>query len=256
MDPSLLDALISPRTRAVLPVHVYGQPADMAEIISVARSRGLAVVEDCAQAHGAEIAGRKVGTFGDAAAFSFYPTKNLGAIGDGGAVATDSAQVADAVRSLREYGWKDRYVSSVSGVNSRLDELQAAILRVKLPFLSGWNRRRREIAGRYRDAIAGGRVLPPQDVPGTLHAMHLFVVECDDRDSLAHAMGEAGVGTAVHYPVPVHRQPAYEGRLRGSDRLPVTEALYGRILSLPMYPELSEPQVDRVCAVIKQWVSR
>ncbi|HEY5996216.1 MAG TPA: DegT/DnrJ/EryC1/StrS family aminotransferase [Candidatus Deferrimicrobiaceae bacterium] len=256
MDPSRLDALVSPRTRAILPVHIYGQPADMGEILSVARSRGLAVVEDCAQAHGAEIAGRKVGTFGDAAAFSFYPTKNLGAIGDGGAVATDSAQVAESVRSLREYGWNDLRLSAVPGCSSRLDELQAAILRVKLPYLADWNSRRREIAARYRDAMAGDRLLPPADVPGTLHAMHLFVVECNDRDALARAMAEVRIGTALHYPVPVHRQPAYAGRLRGGDRLPVTDGLYEKMLTLPMYPELADRQVERICEALARFARR
>jgi dTDP-4-amino-4,6-dideoxygalactose transaminase len=253
IDPSKLDALISPCTRAILPVHIYGQPADMGEILSVARSRGLAIVEDCAQAHGAEIAGRKVGTFGDAAAFSFYPTKNLGAIGDGGAVATDSAQVAEAVRSLREYGWNDLRACTVPGCCSRLDELQAAILRVKLPYLAGWTRRRGEIADRYREALAGSRIHAPARIAGTTHAMNLFVVESEDRQSLARSLAGSGIGTAVHYPAPVHRQPAYVGRFRGADRLAVTEALSGRVLTLPLYPELSDDQVNRVCeALLRQ----
>lgn len=251
MDPAALDALVSPRTKAIVPVHLYGQPADMPEILSVARSRGIAVVEDCAQAHGATIGGRPVGTFGDAAAFSFYPTKNLGALGDGGAVATDSLQIAEAVRGLREYGWDAGRVSSTPGVNSRLDELQAAILRVKLPYLGGWTRRRGEIADRYREALAGGRIRPPARIPGTTHAMHLFVVECDDRESLARSLAGAGIATAVHYPLPVHRQPAYAGRIRGADRLPVTEALSERVLTLPMFPELTDRQVDRICVALR-----
>ena len=250
LDPERLPALLSPRTRALLPVHVYGQPAPMGRIMEAARRHGLKVVEDCAQAHGAEIDGRRVGSFGDAAAFSFYPTKNLGAIGDGGAVVTGSPEVAADLRARREYGWQERYISAFAGLNSRLDELQAAILRVKLPHLAADNARRREIAARYDAALSGSGVVAPARIPGTLHAMHLYVVECAGRERLQEHLKTAGIATARHYPAPIHLQPAYRGRIRGGDLLPVTEALYGRIVSLPMYPELTDGEVRRVAGAL------
>jgi len=253
LAPATIPALVSPRMRAVVVVHVYGQPALMADIMTVAASHGLKVVEDCAQAHGAAIDGRRVGTFGDAAAFSFYPTKNLGAIGDGGAVATNDSGVAERCRWLREYGWKERYISFMPGTNSRLDELQATILRVKLPRLSADNARRREIALRYDGALAGSSLVPPASVPGTLHAMHLYVVESSARDELERFLYARGIGTARHYPLPIHQQPAYTGRIRGGEYLTVTERLYGRILSLPMYPELRDEQVERICKALVEY---
>lgn len=255
MDPKSLSVLISDRTKAVVPVHIYGQPAPMEDILYIAQQNNLKVIEDCAQAHGAEIHGRKVGTFGDAAAFSFYPTKNLGALGDGGAVVTKSPEIGEKVRWLREYGWKEHYVSSIPGVNSRLDEIQAAILRVKLPHLSMDNARRREIAEYYRAAIDGVNIIPPAKVEGTLHAMHLFVVECERRESLQQFLNKAGIGTAIHYPLAIHQQPAYAGRIRGSDNLPCTQSLYSRILSLPMYPELTDTQVEIICSTLTNWSS-
>lgn len=254
VDPATFEALIWKRTRAVVPVHIYGQPADMDSIMRIARKHNVKVIEDCAQAHAAEIGGRRVGTFGDAAAFSFYPTKNLGAIGDGGAVITNSAGIAENVRADREYGWRERFISSSPGYNTRLDEIQAAILRIKLRYLEHDNARRRAIAEQY-DAAADGKVVcAPARTPGTLHAMHLYVVECDDRNSLGEALKSEGIGTGIHYPAAIHRQPAYAGRIRGCDRLPNTEALYKRILSLPMYPELTDEQVDRVCGALAKWI--
>jgi dTDP-4-amino-4,6-dideoxygalactose transaminase len=247
MDPSLIPGALSSRTKAILPVHLYGQPAPMDAIRSIAEGHGLAVVEDCAQAHGAAIDGRKVGTFGHAAAFSFYPTKNLGALGDGGAVVTDDGLLAQRLRELREYGWRERYVSYVAGGNSRLDELQAAILRVKLPRLDQRNERRRAIAERYRRAVEAPTISAPADIPGTTHAMHLFVLECDNRAAWEDAFRRDGVRTARHYPMPVHRQPAYAGRIRGGERLPVTDRLAERIVTLPCFPELREEHVRRIC---------
>jgi len=250
MNPELIAAMVSPRTRAILPVHLYGQPARMPEIMDVANRFDLPVVEDCAQAHGAGIAAEKVGTFGDAAAFSFYPTKNLGAIGDAGAVVTDSAEIAERLRGLRQYGWQERYISSFPGLNSRLDELQAAILRTKLPFLDESNDRRRIIAARY-DAVAGeAHFKPPVRIAGTHHVMHLYVIEHEGRERLQTALREQGIGTAVHYPKPIHQQPAYAGRIRGCDNLPCTEWLSKRILSLPMFPELTDGQVEQICFAI------
>ena len=254
MSPSHLPHLISGKTKAILPVHLYGQPAPMNEIVTIARKNRLKIVEDCAQAHGAEIDGQKVGTFGDAGAFSFYPTKNLGAMGDGGAVVTNSSETAEKIRLLREYGWKRRYISDVAGMNSRLDEIQAAILRVKLPFLTENNNRRKSIADRYRSAIGKeGILVPPADIPDTLHAMHLFVIESDKRDALASFLNTHGIESAIHYPSPVHKQPAYARNIKGDYKLHVTEKLCGRILTLPLYPELKESHIERVCDAIVKW---
>ncbi len=251
LDPACIEPLLSPRTTAVVVVHIYGQPAALDEIIALGKRHGLRIVEDCAQAHGAAYRGRTVGTFGDAAAFSFYPTKNLGALGDGGAVATNSEAVAESVRMLREYGWKERYISAEPGLNSRLDELQAAILRVKLPSLAADNGRRREIAAAYRDAMKGTVIVPPAEIPETTHAMHLFVVETPEREKFREFLRNAGVGTALHYPQAIHQQPAYTGRIRGGTALPVTEKLYSQIVSLPIYPELSEAEVETVCGALR-----
>ncbi len=253
INPDLITSALSSRTKAILPVHLYGQPAPMETILAIADSHGLAVVEDCAQAHGAAIAGRKVGTFGHAAAFSFYPTKNLGALGDAGAVVTDEEPLAQRVREMREYGWRERYVSHVTGSNSRLDELQAAILRVKLPYLDRRNEHRRTIATRYRQAIHCAELTAPAVIHGTTHAMHLFVLECEVRSALEEFFLRGGVRTARHYPMPVHRQPAYAGRIRGGDCLPVTERLADRILTLPCFPEQREDQVQRVCELLRAW---
>jgi dTDP-4-amino-4,6-dideoxygalactose transaminase len=245
------------RIRAVLPVHLYGRPADMRGICDIARRYDLKVVEDCAQAHGATIhgvGGFKVGVFGDAAAFSFYPTKNLGALGDGGAVVTNDAEVAERVGLLREYGWRERYVSDVAGFNSRLDELQAAILRVKLKYLDEENARRREIARIYDDRLAPTSLRLPERPGGVESVYHQYVVRCDERDGLREHLREQGVGTLVHYPVPVHLQPAYRNRVpvhRGA--LPATEQAARQVLSLPMHAQLSDAQVERVCEAIKSY---
>lgn len=245
------------RIRAILPVHLYGRPADMRAICDIARRYDLKVVEDCAQAHGATIhrmGGFKVGVFGDAAAFSFYPTKNLGALGDGGAVVTNDAEVAERVGLLREYGWRERYVSDVAGFNSRLDELQAAILRVKLKYLDEENVRRREIARIYDDRLAPTSLRLPERPVGVESVYHQYVARCDERDGLREHLREQGVGTLVHYPVPVHLQPAYRNRVpvhRGA--LPATEQAARQVLSLPMHAQLSDAQVERVCEAINRW---
>jgi dTDP-4-amino-4,6-dideoxygalactose transaminase len=255
MDPTKIPPLISASTKAIVPVHIYGQPASMSEIMNVSKQYNLKVIEDCAQAHGAEISGQKVGTFGDAAAFSFYPTKNLGAIGDGGAIVSNDSGIADTCRRLREYGWKVRYKSFFPGYNSRLDELQAAILRVKLKYLAQDNASRREIAEKYSTAIEGTRIMPPAQINKTLHAMHLYVIEFEKRDNLQRFLTDEKIGTARHYPTPIHLQPAYRGRIRGGENLIHTETLYKRILSLPMYPELSHVQVENICTSLKKWIS-
>jgi len=245
------------RISAILPVHLYGRPADMLAMCDIARRYDLKVVEDCAQAHGATIhrmGGYKVGVFGDAAAFSFYPTKNLGALGDGGAVVTNDAEVAERVALLREYGWRERYVSDQPGFNSRLDELQAAILRVKLKYLDEENARRREIARIYDDRLAPTSLRLPERPVGVESVYHQYVARCDERDGLREHLREQGVGTLIHYPVPVHLQPAYRNRVqvhRGA--LPATEQAARQVLSLPMHAQLSDAQVERVCEAINRW---
>ena len=253
LDPAQLAAAVTPRTRAIVPVHLYGTPADMDAVLSVARAHGLLVVEDCAQAHGARTQGRMAGTLGDAAAFSFYPTKNLGALGDGGAVATNRPEVAERLRLLRQYGWRERYVSDVAGTNSRLDELQAAILRVRLGHLEAENAARRRLAARYDAALAGLPIALPPARPDDCAVYHLYVIRTAARDALAEHLRARGIGTGVHYPVPVHRQPAYAHLGYGPGSLPATEAAAAGVLSLPMYPDLPEVAVAVVAAAMQEF---
>jgi dTDP-4-amino-4,6-dideoxygalactose transaminase len=248
-------ALDAPFRGAIIPVHLYGQPADTAAILAIARRYDLALVEDCAQSHGATDNGQMTGAIGDIAAYSFYPTKNLGALGDGGAVVTSDAGLAEGVRLLREYGWRERYVSDIPGVNSRLDELQAAILRVKLRHLDAENARRRSIAAEYDRLLAGSGLALPQARPGAMHVYHQYVVRAAHRDGLQSHLRTLGIGALIHYPVPVHLQPAYAGRLPGADTLPVTEAAARQVLSLPMFPELSDEQVRTTVDAIVGWAA-
>jgi dTDP-4-amino-4,6-dideoxygalactose transaminase len=249
MDPAAAAAAVTPRTRALLPVHLYGHPADMAPLRELAERHGLWLIEDAAQAHGARYRGARVGTLGHLAAFSFYPTKNLGAYGDGGMVVTNDATLAGRVRRLRNYGQSDRYHHEVLGLNSRLDELQAAVLRVKLRHLDAWTAARRERAARYTAAL--GRAIPPAEAPWAQHVYHLYVVRVPQRAAVQEALARAGIGTLIHYPVPAHLQRAYAflGVARGS--LPVTERLAEEVLSLPLYPELPLAQVDEVAATLE-----
>jgi dTDP-4-amino-4,6-dideoxygalactose transaminase len=249
MAPGEIGVVSGPRTRAVVPVHLYGQPAAMEAIRDIAAQRGLVVVEDACQAHGAEVLGRKVGTIGVAGAFSFYPTKNLGAFGDGGAITTNDEAVADAARRLRQYGWDGHRSAQVAGVNSRLDELQAAVLRVKLRHLSEAMERRRAIAARYSRAWAGIGIALPEERPGCVHAFHLYVVRTGQRASLAQALARRGIGTAVHYGLAAHQQPAYAERLRHGS-LAATERAVPQVLSLPLYPELEDVEVEHVVAAV------
>jgi len=253
MDPDGLARAFTPRTKAVVPVHVYGQPADLSRIVPIARERGVAVVEDCAQAHGATLHGRAVGSWGDAGCFSFYPTKNLGAFGDGGLMTTNDADLAERVRRFREYGWRDRYVSDTPGTNSRLDELQAAVLGVKLAFLDRDNARRRAVAATYDRALASVDLVTPAVRPEAASVYHLYVVRATGRDELQRALEARGVGSLVHYPMPVHLQPAYAGRIAHGP-LPHSERAAREVLSLPMFPELSDADVDRVCAAVRESV--
>jgi dTDP-4-amino-4,6-dideoxygalactose transaminase len=242
------------RPAAVLPVHLYGQPADLAALSDLARAHGLRLIEDCAQSHGATYRGRSAGAFGDIACFSFYPTKNLGALGDGGMVVTDDPDLAAAAREIREYGWRDRYVSARIGINSRLDPLQAAILGVKLETLAADNTRRQAIAGRYDTGLAGLPITLPPRRAETSHVFHQYVIRLGARDSLREHLRERSIGSGIHYPVPVHQQPAYRGRLAaGPSGLGVTERAAPQILSLPIYPQLAPAAVDRVVATVRSF---
>lgn len=255
MDPACLAAAITPRTKAIIPVHIYGQPVDLDPLLAIARMHRLVVIEDCAQCHGAEYHGRRTGTWGDLACFSFYPTKNLGALGDGGAVVTNNAALAAKVRALREYGWTERYVSHLAGWNSRLDEMQAAILRVKLAHLHEDNAARRRLASTYDQALAGLPLeLPTRRVDCT-HVFHLYVVRSPRRDELQAHLKQNGIGALIHYPVPVHLQPAYRSRLAAEGTLPQTERASREILSLPLYPELTAEQQNAVIAALSAFHS-
>jgi dTDP-4-amino-4,6-dideoxygalactose transaminase len=256
MDPAELARVLAdpppglPPIRAVIPVHLYGQVADVEVIGSLCRQHGVVLIEDCAQAHGAKRNGRLAGTFGDAATFSFYPTKNLGALGDGGAVVARDPAVGARIAALRQYGWTRHYISDEVGINSRLDELQAAVLRVKLGHLDAANARRQEIARAY-DAVLGAQA--PRRRRGSEHVYHLYVVRVAERDAVQARLREGGVGSGVHYPVPVHRQPAYEGRVPlGPSRCVETEHAASQVLSLPLYPELTEAQVAQVCETLRR----
>jgi len=242
------------RFKAVIPVHLYGQPSDMPAIRAIAQQHSLHVIEDCAQSHGATLGGKIAGTFGDAATFSFYPTKNLGAIGDGGAVVTRDASVAARVRELRQYGWKSRYISDTTGMNSRLDELQAAILRVKLPHLRTDNQRRRDLATLYAMHAVNSAITLPPVRSGAEHVYHQYVVRSPQRDALMAALKTNGVPTAIHYPQPVHTQPAYLGRIAtGAGRLAESERACREVLSLPMHPQLTDDAVIFAAQKISEW---
>jgi dTDP-4-amino-4,6-dideoxygalactose transaminase len=251
IDVGLVAEALTERTRAVVPVHLYGRCADMGPLLALARAHGLKVVEDAAQAHGAEGAGRRAGSLADAAAFSFYPTKNLGALGDGGAVVTSDPDVADRARMLRSYGERERYDSVIRGTNSRLDSLQAAILSVKLARLEERNERRREIAALYQEGLAGLQLDLPEPVGDGLHAFHLYVVRVRDRDAVAERLLVEGVETLVHYPRAIHEHPAYAS-LAGPGTLPVSERLAREVLSLPLYPELADGEAEQVVAALRK----
>jgi dTDP-4-amino-4,6-dideoxygalactose transaminase len=246
-------AAATPNLRAVIPVHIYGQPCDLDAILPVARKHGLKVIEDCSQAHGARLNNRVVGTMGDAAAFSLYPTKNLAALGDGGVLTTDDAALADRIAAIRQYGWKQRYISDLQGVNSRLDEVQAAILRVRLKHLDAENARRQAIAAAYDAALAGTRFTPPARLSNASHVFHQYVLRLPDRSAVQAALKAQGIATNIHYPVPVHLQPAYAGRVcMGPAGCAETARAATEVLSLPMFPQLNDAQVNVVCAALRQ----
>ena len=253
VDPMRIEGAITARTKVILPVHLYGQAADMDAIIAIARRHGLKVLEDAAQAHCARYKGRRIGAHGDAVCWSFYPSKNLGALGDAGAVTTDDAALADRIRVLRNYGSRIKYVNEVQGYNSRLDPLQAAVLRVKLKVLDEWNNRRRYIAVRYSEGLAdSARVLPA--VPRWAEPVwHLYVVQHARRDALQQALADAGVATLIHYPTPPHQQQAYSNAGFAKGRFPIAERMAERVLSLPIGPHMSAEAVHEVIAVLSRF---
>lgn len=255
LDPRALIAAITPRTRAIMPVHLYGLMADMPAIMQIAAQHAIPVVEDVAQAHGATLEGRVAGSIGDVAAFSFYPTKNLGAVGDGGAVVTNNDEIATRVKRLRQYGWERKYYTTEQrGINSRLDELQAAMLRVKLRHLQVSTQRRQAIAQRYSEAFASLAMTVPQIPAGYESVYHLYVVESEQRDALQSALKQAGIGTDIHYPIPTHLQPVYQ-QFTPSTRLIHTEHLAMHALSLPNFPELTDSEVTHVIEAVHHALS-
>jgi dTDP-4-amino-4,6-dideoxygalactose transaminase len=255
MDANKLEAAITPRTKVILPVHLFGQSANLAPILEIARRRNLKVVEDACQAHGGAYGDRKVGTFGDAGCFSFYPSKNLGAYGDGGFVCTNDAETADRLRLLRNYGQRRRYYHATKGFNSRLDEVQAAILRTKLPYLDEANHRRQQMALHYDELLRDTPVTTPKRAKYGTHVFHLYVIRAPRRDALMAYLSEQGVETIIHYPVPVHLQEAYKDLNMGKGSLPVAEKAAEEIVSLPLYPEMRQDEIEFVAECIRGFYS-
>jgi dTDP-4-amino-4,6-dideoxygalactose transaminase len=251
LNPDQLEAAITPRTRAVIPVHIHGQMADMDAIVPIARRHGLAVIEDAAQAHGAELRGHRAGSAGDMGCFSFYCSKNLGAYGEAGAITTDDEHLAQRLRLIRNHGETGHYEHASLGGNSRLDEIQAAILRIKLKRLDEWNAARRRHAARLAKLLDGAGIEGPIEAPGRTHIYHHFAVLSEQRDALATALKERGVMTGVHYPRPIHLQPPYQGLGLKAGALPVSERITESVLSLPMYPELTDPQIERIAEAVR-----
>jgi dTDP-4-amino-4,6-dideoxygalactose transaminase len=252
IDPARIEAAITPRTRVILPVHLYGQPADMDPILAIARKHNLRVLEDGAQAHGARYKGRRLGAHGDAVTWSFYPGKNLGAMGDGGAVTTNDPALAERIRVLRNYGSRVKYVNDVQGYNSRLDPIQAAILRVKVSHLDVWNARRTSIAQGYLQGLAATGLILPVVPEWADSAWHLFVVQHPQRDSLHKSLTEAGIGTLIHYPIPPHLQQAYAGLGWKVGDFPIAEQMARQVLSLPIGPQLSIQEVAKVVSALNR----
>jgi len=254
ISPNSIEEGLGGNTRAIMPVHIYGQPAEMHRILQIAQAHDLMVVEDCSQAHGAEIDGKKVGTFADISAYSCYPTKNLGGTGDGGVILCRSKEFAEKIKSLRQYGWNEERESIIPGFNSRLDELQAAILRVKLQHLADDNAKRRAIALRYNQAFQDLPITLPALNENELHAMHLYVIECDRRNELMEYLRSHQIGASLHYPLAVHQHAAYAKRIRGWENLPVTDRFYQRNLTLPMFPELSAEKADKIISAVTNFL--
>ncbi len=250
IDPDAIESAVTPRTKAIIPVHLFGQPADMDHINEIARRHHLWVIEDAAQAHGAEYKGQRTGTLGDIACYSFYPSKNLGAYGDGGAVVTDDDALTEKVRLLRHHGSSDRYHHQILGLGERLDSMQAAILDVKLPYLDAWNEGRRQAASRYNHLFANSPVVTPAEHPDVRHVYHCYVVRTPDREAVTRALSAAGIGYGIHYPLPLHLQPAFAYLGYGEGDFPISEACAREVISLPMFPEISAEQQNKVAATV------
>ena len=252
MDPTALEAAITPRTRAVIPVHLYGRPADMDPIVAIARRHGLVVIEDAAQAHGADYKGRRVGTLGDMACFSFYPGKNLGAYGEGGLVVTDSPEYTRTLRMLRDWGAEKKYEHVLKGYNYRMEGIQGAVLRVKLRHLDDWTEARRAAAARYDELLVDSGVETPPPAPDARHVYHIYAVRTASRQAWQDALKEQGIQTGVHYPVPVHLQPAFADLGYRAGQFPASERAAKELLSLPMFPELTTAQCEAVCGAVRR----
>jgi len=252
LDASKLESVINSKTKAIIPVHIYGQPVDLDPILEIARRNNIKVIEDCAQAHGALYKGKPVGSFGDMGCFSFYPTKNLGAIGDGGIVVTNNEELSEKAKLLRQYGWEKRYISSFSGWNTRLDEVQAAVLRVKLRYLDADNKKRAELAKMYDQELSGIDLSLPLTRPNSTHVYHLYVVRSKQRDRILKFLGDREIRALVHYPVPLHLQPAYKKLVSNNTSLRESELAAEEVLSLPIYPELEQSDLRLVCDAIKE----
>ena len=252
MDPGALEAAITSRTKAIIPVHIYGQPADMDPIRAIAARHGLSVIEDAAQAHGAQYRGKPAGSLGDLACFSFYPSKNLGAYGEGGLVATNNADHAARIRTLRDWGQQKKYVHDVRGFNARMEGFQGAILRVKLRHLPAWTDARRRVADRYNELLAGTGIALPKEMPYARHVYHLYTVRLKEREALQAALRNDGIATGLHYPIPVHLQPAYADLGYRAGAFPVAERAAAQVLSLPVFPEMTDGQIEQVVASVRR----
>ena len=253
IDPDLIEEKITARTRAIIPVHLYGQPADMDPIIELAKKYNLKIIEDSAQAHGALYKNQKTGNLGDAAGFSFYPGKNLGAYGDGGCVTTNDDELAFKVKTLRNYGSQKKYHNIFKGYNSRLDELQAAFLRVKLKYLDKWNAERKKIASYYLENIRNPKIILPRVIEDVEHVWHLFVVRTENRDKFQQYLSEHGIETLIHYPIPMHLQPAYKDLNLAKGDLPIAEKISEEVISLPIWPGMSEKELAHIVETINKW---
>ncbi|KAA3620029.1 MAG: DegT/DnrJ/EryC1/StrS family aminotransferase [Calditrichaeota bacterium] len=253
IDVTKIEAAITDRTRAIMPVHLYGQPVDMDAITEIAKKHDLLVIEDACQAHGAQYKGRRAGSLSDAAAFSFYPGKNLGAYGDGGALVTNNAKVAEKLTLLRDYGQKQKYHHLIKGYNRRLDTLQAAVLRAKLPYLDAWNEARRKNAARYSTLLQNNETITPIDADFAESVYHLYVIRVQKRDALLAHLHQKGVGAGIHYPIPIHLQQAYADLGYQKGDFPITEKYADEIISLPMFPELNEEQINYTVEVLKEF---
>jgi dTDP-4-amino-4,6-dideoxygalactose transaminase len=253
IDPALIEAAITPRTKAILPIHLYGQPADMDPIMDIAKRHGLAVIEDAAQAHGAEYKGRRIGSIGDIGCFSFYPGKNLGAYGEGGAVTTNDSEAARVVRMLRDWGAERKYYHDLKGFNYRLEGVQGAVLRVKMAYIEEWTEARRAVAKRYDEWLAGTAVATPVEAADRRHVYHVYAVRTPHRAELQQYLQDKGISTGIHYPIPVHLQKAFAELGHHEGDFPHSEAASNEVLSLPMYPELQKDQQEEIVEAISAW---